>query len=530
MSSDPIPSLPRTTVAFGLFLMTILLGIALNCIYFLWYQPSPPVVKSTHKEVIVLAEDNLEKILKDVPENTCLLLAPAVRRLNLRLTNKAKIILKGNGKPGSVVLETLPDTSFTIEDCTGCRLENITIKSDSVGHAALRIVHGAKIEIVQTILEGVAKAVEIMTQSSDIAIGKCAIKGKIVISDSRRLALTENKISWQNSAFAGPLLQISKSQQLSLDNNDLQGRLEMIEVTADSGFQNCVLRNKIIAPQIGLILESCNDFLLTANTIETEKGPGLGIRKSSNIQIGKTKLSNNIKAVQAMAIEISSSKEISLVDNWIGNRDATQDALQSAYALEIRFSSRVSVLHNEITGFVDYQAGTHAIQEVRGGGVLVDNVIEVAIKNNQIKHGLRKGIYFKKQSDGVIGDNQIEDNADSGIEIENSTATVGPNNTVIKNITGIVIKNSSGLIIANLISKNNAEGIVLDNTALKIVKNKIVENGADGISLRGNSTPELEQNELIKNQGYGVAFRQSKIVQWKQNNLFQENQKGDSNK
>lgn len=526
------PSLPRCTVSVSLFFQTFVVLALMSTAYFLLYMPASPSAGKKIKEIYVHAGDNLEQIVKNQQEPLCLLLSPALRKCDLRLTGKSNLILKGNGKAGEVILEGIADAPLIIEDCTAIRLENITLRNASDRYPALRISHGNKIEIIAVRLESPAVAMHIYAQSYDITIERSQLAGKLEVADSRRISLAGNHIAAENSAITDPVVQLNKTIQVSLDNNEIKGitGIALVEVASEKGYQNCIYKNSIAAVKHSVSLENCSDFLFSLNTIETETGPAMSLRKCTNMQVGKQELRNTIKTATGKVLDMSGCNDIEVSDNWLSNRDGETDNRQPAYAMEIQSCRHVDVLRNEISGFARYEEATQVMQDVKGGGVHVSNSTEIVLDNNHIFRGMYKGVYVRKLSEVVAKGNRIEENAESGIEIENSKFIIGPDNAIARNLTGILIRDSEGSVLENQVGKNQREGIIYENCAARTVKNKIFENGSDGLSLKRNSMPELEQNEFTKNQGHGIAFWQIKVVNWKNNNIFRDNLKGDSNK
>jgi parallel beta-helix repeat protein len=525
------PSLPRSTVSVALFLQTCLLFASMSVLYFLWYMPSDSTSVQKYKEVYVLPEDNLEQMLQNVQEPTCFLLSPALRKGDLRINGKSNLILKGNGKAGEVIFEGISETAILLEDCNDIRLENINLRNQNERYPALRLSHSNKVVVENTNVQSSGVAVHVHAQCYDVTISKSNLSGKLEVSDSRRLSLTGNRITADNTALTDPVVQMQKVVQVSLDNNHIKGitGLMFSETVAEKGYQNCIYKNSVNAAKHSVNLENCSDFLFTLNTIESENGPAVALRKCTNMQIGKEEVKNTIKTMAGKAFDASGCNDIVICGNWLNNRDGDNDK-QPVYAMEIGSCRHVDILHNEISGFARYEEATQVVQDLKGGGLLIVNSPEVVLRNNHIFRGICKGIYAKKMSEVTIAANRVEDNGDSGIEIENSKFTIGPDNVIARNITGIVIRDSEGSIGENHVSKNQREGIVLENYSGKINKNKIYENGSDGISLKRNSMPELQQNEFIKNQGHAIAFWQLKVVNWKNANIFRDNLKGDSNK
>lgn len=540
--TEPVPAFPRyTTASVGLFSMTIVVLGLLSYAYFAWYNPQPMTIAKKVKEITVSPGDNLQLILKNISEPTCLLITPSFRKGTFRIDGKSNIVLKGFGKKEDIVIEgSSEEAGLLLQDCIGCRLENITLRTTTDKHPALKILHGSKIELHQLNLDAPDAAIVIDAQSNEILMNKCQITGRVVVSNSNKCLVTENKITCDNLSLPKPILQVSKVSQIVIDNNEFKGAagITLNDVTSEEGTPDCILKqNKIVSNKSSVVLENCSNLLLILNSLETENGPALSLHKCTNIQIGKTDSKNTIKSIKKSAVSISGSSDILLSDTWLANQDTDIDTTSLSYALEIDSCPSVELNRNEISGLANFTDVSQTTPELKGGGIFITNSI-VILKNNRVFRGLRKGIYVKKQSDVSFIGNIVQDNGDSGIEIENSQVAIGTNNHITRNMNaGIVVKNCEGTIEENIIDKNNAEGIVLENFSAKdknksdkngiVYRNKIHGNGSDGISLKGSVT--LIENDFIENQGYGILFRQASKKIEGRDNTFRDNKKKDTN-
>lgn len=526
MSNQP-PSPLKSTVSAMLFLQTIAVFIILILVYCYWYSPRPGSSTLQWKELIVSPEDNLQQIVQTISEYTVLLLEPSVRQENIRITNKANLIVKGKARPEQTIIECDTEVPLVLQDCKNCSVTNVTLRSKSPQHPALRVIHGQKLVFDNLLAETVATAIEVQIDSYDISFRKNQVKGSVVVSDSRRIALVENVVLVDPSNSSGLSVDIRNVCQILLEKNKIKGPdgIRMQETTAEKNYKNCIFVNELTFSRLALALEKSSDFLITANTIEAkEVGPAISLKKCSNIQLGKPDLENKVKATTRSAVDIAGSNDITLLANWLSSRDDTVSTLQ------MFASNRLAVSRNEILGFVPPEE-TMNLSKVVGGGVSIDNCGEVVMKNNRLYNGLHNGIHIRNQSTVNISQNMIEGlRADDGISVEdNSYFKIGPGNTISGNIRGIYCKDSPGEIAENTLTKNQKEGIFLYNSSPKIYKNKISENGSNGLSAEKNSNPELEQNEFMGNHGYGIEFSPPRLGQWRQRNLFQNNHKGDWN-
>ena len=216
----------------GLFVLTVLLVIAICIVYFGWYleggwrQSFQPTV--VWKTIPITPNDDLQQKIEESSVNTILALAAGDYRGEFKVRGKSDLVLRGSGKSRLIAPAA---TVLTLEDCSGCRLENLELKSEDPRYGALSLNHVKDFSGERLQVQAAETAIKVQSRCEKIIIKNSQINGAVVIKHGTNLTLADSHLQCKQ----GIALHISESSLLVIDNN---------EITAPGGIHLQKIRRK----------------------------------------------------------------------------------------------------------------------------------------------------------------------------------------------------------------------------------------------------------------------------------------------
>ena len=518
--SKTIPRPPKASC--GLFVVTVLLVIAICFVYFSWYLEGEwrQGLQATvvWKTVVVTPGDDLQQKIEASAAHTILALADGDYRGEFKVRGKSDLTLRGSGNSKLIAPAA---TTLSFEDCSSCRLENLEIRSEDPRYRALSLNHVKNFYGERLHIHAEVTAVRIQSRCEKVVIKKSTINGALVGEHGRNFTLGDSHLQHRQ----GIACQLTDFTLLLIDNNEIKASsgIHLRKISTISGYQNCLLRNAIIASSgDALSIEESRDLLLTSNRCEAgENGSGLRLLNCKNMQIGKGQFGNKIKAQKGAALQITASDKVAVNDNWFTSHSENRATVQ------IETGRRIDLWKNQISGLAEFREGS--LHSVKGGGCRLIRSLQINLRHNRILHSQVAGLSIAQESQVRIEHNIIEKNQGAGVEVLDSQVTLGPGNDIRANLKGVAVAAVRGKIYQNTIAANQKDGIILKNSTLAVLNNRVENNGNDGLSLEGSSVPEIKGNQFIANKGYGIFFPQAPTSSWKNGNEFRDNQRGPAN-
>ena len=147
--------------------------------------------------------------------------------------------------------------------------------------------------------------------------------------------------------------------------------------------------------------------------------------------------------------------------------------------------------------------------ESRAGVGIHGQGTKPTLRGNKIHDGKSAGILVWENAQGLIQENEIWENAYSGIEIKTGAAPTVRGNKIHDGKSGgiIVYENAQGLIQENEIWGNALVGITITTGAAPTLRgNKIHDGKSAGILVTGNAQGLIHENEIWGNALVGITI------------------------
>ncbi|MHA2099472.1 MAG: NosD domain-containing protein [Candidatus Kariarchaeaceae archaeon] len=289
--------------------------------------------------------------------------------------------------------------------------------------------------------------------------------------------------------------------------------------------------NSVSNSFVGVKVVNSHHITIEHNTITGNSADGIFVQDSSDFEIVGNNVGNN---GYGQALGLASTNELSaffgsgiFLDPSVGGVVSGNTVFENALdGISLLLTDGIGILDNEIRGNGQNGIGLidSSFNEIKGNKIF-GNGYEAPIlaSSNGLSAFFGSGIFLDPSEGNLVSDNEVYDNAMSGVHLLLTNDSEVVNNRIFENgQNGIFLEDSVGnLISGNSVKRNGLEtglastnglnaffgsGIFLDPSDNNVVEDNVVEGNVYGIFLEDSSDNVVERNILIENSLYGLYF------------------------